>query len=123
MKNYDFFIGTENGNCAQTYELTLGAVSATHYPETEGTYHKVCRSTNNWPIYKKENSSQILQFVTDGSNYAIWYFTDKAAFTSAPKILKAVPLIGECPGPESQTNWFVYVVITGFYYIYLSFLM
>ena len=111
-QNLICFSGLEDESCAQTYDLTLGAVGATNYPETEGTFHKVCQSTNNWPIYKKENSSEILQFITDGSEYAIWYFTEKASMTSPPKVLKTVALSGECPGPESQTLWFIQVVIT-----------
>ena len=87
--------------------MTLGTIGATYFPETEGTYQMVCTSTNGWPIYKKENSTEILQFVTDSSDFAIWYVTDKASPTSPPKILKRVSVSGECAGRDNSDNWFV----------------
>ena len=90
--------------------MTLGTVGSTYYPETEGIYHRVCQSPNGWPIYQKENSSEILRYRTDNSSYSFWYFADKASPTSQPKVLKPVSLSGECPGPESGGTWFVFEV-------------
>ena len=90
--------------------MTLGTIGATHYPEIEGTYQMVCKGTNGWPIYKKENSSEILEFITDGSSFAIWYVTVKASYPSLSKILKPVTVPGQCLGPDTSSNWFVSLV-------------
>ena len=90
--------------------MTLGTIGSTHYPETEGTYTKVCQSPNGWPIYQKENSSEILHFISDNDTYSFWYFTEKASTNSPPKLLMPVSEAGQCPGPDTDSNWFVHVV-------------
>ena len=92
--------GLTGSDCSDSYELKTGAIIDTYYPENAGIYQKVGIATNDWPIYRKVNGTDILRFVTDGSSQGAWLFSE-IFFSLMPKIVRTADPQGDCPGPES----------------------
>lgn len=92
-------------DCAESYDLSLGAVGATFAGEAEGTFVKVCQDSDGWPIYKLFNGSYYLHFIP-GTSSSFWAISEKIGSSAdiTLNILKVVEVAGNCPGPESSSG-------------------
>ena len=109
---YFFFIFVEVTilDCAESYELKLGTLGATKFPEAEGTYQRICQDSDDHPIYQLVNGSYILRFVSSQPPLTFWSLYDNILAT-VPKMFKSVEAVGPCPGPETgSTPWFALLV-------------
>ena len=100
IKIHLFIASTGAESCSNAYELTIGAVIATYYPEVEGIYDKVCDNSSGWPLYKRRDGNEIMYFFGSSTSGA-WLISD--GISATPKVIRPTSPSGVCPGEESGT--------------------
>ena len=105
---YLWYVLDSGSSCSSNYNITLGSSGLQHQPSTGGLYTKVCTTSDDNPIYKKEDDSLYLFYVEFNAS-PFWAISNKIGGSSM--IIKSVQSSPPyCPGPESNGVW---LIITG----------
>ena len=105
---YLWYVLDSGSSCSSNYNITLGSSGLQHQPSTGGLYTKVCTTSDDNPIYKKEDDSLYLYYVEFNAS-PFWAISNKIGGSSM--IIKSVQSSPPyCPGPESNGVW---LIITG----------